>query len=346
MRRPASLLALAVLALAFGGGAALVTRVLPAVAEPSASGPQDLSAVVERAEAGVVHIHNYLTRTRDVPEPGESGPLNDNVGSGFVYGSDGWIVTNRHVTEGAREILVSVKGRGWFRASLRGSDPIVDVSLLKIEATGLTPLALGAPRSLRLGQWVIAAGSPYRLPRSFSVGIVSGLERSDVVNPGGYEDYIQTDAAINLGSSGGPLLDATGRVIGLNTAILSRSGGNQGIAFAVPIDVVAMVVEQLKAKGTVVRPTLGAVVRAASPLESLRLPGGGGLIVTRFGDESPARRAGLREGDVILGVDGVPTPSRGILLRTIWARSAGRSVTLDVLRGAERLALPVVLIER
>ncbi len=346
MRRPAPILAFAVLAAVLGGGAALLARALPAVAEPSSGGPQDLSAVVERAEPGVVHIHNYLTRTRDVPEPGESGPLNDNVGSGFVYSSDGWIVTNRHVTEGAREILVSVKGRGWFRAALRGSDPIVDVSVLKIEATGLTPLPLGSPRTLRLGQWVIAAGSPYRLPRSFSVGIVSGLERSDVVNPGGYEDYIQTDAAINLGSSGGPLLDATGRVVGLNTAILSRSGGNQGIAFAVPIDVVAMVVEQLKAKGTVVRPTLGAVVRAASPLESLRLPGGGGLIVTRFGDESPARRAGLREGDVILGVDRVPTPSRGVLLRTLWARAAGQVVTLDVLRGAERLAVPVTLIER
>ena len=223
---------------------------------------------------------------------------------------------------------------------------MVDVALLKIDAGGLLPLPIGNPRVVRRGQWVLAAGSPYRLPRSFSVGIVSGLERSDVVNPNGYEDYIQTDAAINIGSSGGPLLDANGRVIGLNTAILSRSGGNQGIAFAVPIDVVIETAIQLRARGTVVRPTLGVVVRAASPLESLGLPGGGGLYVTRFATESPARRAGLKEGDVILSVDGLPTPSRGPLLRTIWAKKAGTVVALEFVRGTQRMIANAQLIER
>ena len=315
-------------------------------AEPNSSGPPDFAAVVERALPGVVHVHNYLARVRDVPEPGEHSANDDNVGSGFVWSADGWILTNRHVTEGAKQILVEIEGRGWFPAVERGSDPMVDVALLKIDADGLVPLPIGSPRTVRRGQWVLAAGSPYRLPRSFSVGIVSGLERSDVVNPNGYEDYIQTDAAINIGSSGGPLLDAGGRVIGLNTAILSRSGGNQGIAFAVPIDVVLQAAEQLRARGTIVRSTLGVVVRAASPLESLRLPGGGGLYVTRFATESPARKAGLEEGDVILTVDGVATPSRGPLLRTIWTKRGGTVVALEFLRGNQRLVSKATLIER
>lgn len=318
----------------------------PVDAEPGSASMPDFASVVERALPGVVHVHNYLARVRDVPEPGERSASDDNVGSGFVWSADGWIITNRHVTEGAKQVLVEIEGRGWFPAVERGNDPMVDVALLKIDTGGLVPLPIGNPRVVRRGQWVLAGGSPYRLPRSFSVGIVSGVERSDVVNPNGYEDYIQTDAAINIGSSGGPLLDANGRVIGLNTAILSRSGGNQGIAFAVPIDVVIDAAIQLKARGTVVRPTLGLVVRAASPLESVGLPGGGGLYVTRFATESPARKAGLVEGDIILSVDGLPTPSRGPLLRTIWQKRAGTVVALEFLRGTQRMIANAQLIER
>jgi S1-C subfamily serine protease len=214
------------------------------------------------------------------------------------------------------------------------------VALLRVEASGLPTLAVGNARALRKGQWVLAAGSPYRLPRTFTAGIVSGLERSDVVNPTGYEDYIQTDAAINLGNSGGPLMDAHGRVVGMTTAILSRSGGNQGIGFAVPIDVVVAVAEQLRQRGSVQRPTLGVVVRTTTPREGLGIPGGEGMVVTRFADESSGRRAGLREGDVILRADGTPTGSRGALLRTVWAKG-GQPVTLEVLRGGQVLAVAV-----
>ncbi len=345
MRRRNVLASIALLVVGLGAGAVLRGGA-KVDAEPGPGSPPDFVSVVERSLPGVVHVHNYLARVRDVPEPGERSAGDDNVGSGFVWSADGWILTNRHVTEGAKQILVEIEGRGWFPAVERGSDPMVDVALLKIEAGGLVPLPIGNPRFARRGQWVLAGGSPYRLPRSFSVGIISGLERSDVVNPNGYEDYIQTDAAINIGSSGGPLMDANGRVIGLNTAILSRSGGNQGIAFAVPIDVVIEAAIQLRARGTIVRPTLGIVVRAASPLESLGLPGGGGLYVTRFATESPARKAGLQEGDVILSVDGLPTPSRGPLLRTIWAKKAGAVVALEFLRGGKRLIANAQLIER
>ena len=291
-------------------------------------------------------MHTFLSRGRDVPEPDDRGPADDFFGSGFVWSSDGYVVTNRHVVDGAKEVLVLVKNVGWLPARIVGTDPVVDVALLKVDGANLPALALGNPRTLRVGQWVLSAGSPYRLPRSFSVGIVSGLDRCDVVNPTGYEDYIQTDAAINLGSSGGPLFDAGGRVVGLNTAILSRSGGNQGIGFAVPIDVVAQSVAQLQSRGTVVRPTLGVIVRSLTPREGTTVPGGQGLLVTRFAEESPARRAGVAVGDVILRIDGVPTPGRGALMRTVWAKRQGATVVLDLLRGGQPFTVTATLVEK
>src|SRR5262249_41986726 len=152
-------------------------------------------------------------------------------------------------------------------------------------------------------------------------------------NPGGFEDFIQTDAAANVGSSGGPLLDASGRVVGLVTAILSRTGGFQGVSLAVPIDVVMATAQALRDTGHVVRPSIGLRLRAAAPLRAIRLPGGAGLEVTEFGDDSSARRAGLRRGDVVLSVDGVPTPTRGILQRLVWSKRRGDTVTLRVQRG-------------
>jgi S1-C subfamily serine protease len=210
------------------------------------------------------------------------------------------------------------------------------------------PLPIGAPRALRLGQWVIAAGSPYRLPRSFTVGIVSGLERSDVGTPNPYEDYIQTDAAVNVGSSGGPLLDASGRVVGVNTAILSRTLGNQGISFALPIDVVVPSFESIRATGRPPRrASVGASVRDLAAREGIAVPGGAGQVVTRVAEDSPARRAGLEEGDVIVAVAGVPTPSRGALLRTLWAQGAGgRPLPFDVWRRGQTFRATLTPIER
>lgn len=324
----------ALLARALSGGA-------PAQADPSAGAAPDFSAVVARAEGAVVHVQSYLARPRLVPEPDDRGSGDDAIGAGFVYGSDGWIVTNRHVPSGSAGLYVHVLGRGWFEARLVGSDPVVDVAVLKIDAQGLPTLPVGNPRALRKGQWVLAAGSPYRLSRSFSVGIVSGLERSDVGTPVPYEDFIQTDAAINLGSSGGPLLDAHGQVVGVTTAILSRSGGNQGIGFAVPIDVIVPVVEALRQGRPLSRPSIGAFVRDLAAREAIAVPGGAGQLVTRFTDDSAARRAGLEAGDVVLRVDGTPTPSRGVLLRAIWSKPVGSTVSLDVWRRGQTLTIPV-----
>ncbi len=321
-----------------------------AQARPDAPGPPDFAAVAARAEPGVVYVQNWLKRPRDVPDPGEPSATVDSVGSGFVWAPDGWIVTNRHVTEGAKQLVVDVHGRGRFLATQVGEDRVADVALLKIDATGLVPLAVGDPRSLRVGQWVLAAGSPYRLARSFSVGIVSGLNRSDVgVNPEGYEDFIQTDAAVNLGNSGGPLLDGEGRVVGMNTAILSRTAGNQGIAFAVPIDVVLEAVEQLRAGRPVRRTWIGAVVRQAPIPVAMSLPGGAGVEVLRFQDPSeaaPAKRAGLKAGDVILRVDGVPVGTKAELQRLIWSKRPGTTVRIDAWRDRAAFATTCVLGER
>ena len=337
-----------VLAAAVGAAATLVLApaMRDARAAPEAAGPPDFADVCARTAPGVVGILNFLERPLDVPDPGDVSNTNENVGSGFVWTADGWIVTSRHVTAGARTTLVEIAGRGWVEARLMGDDKVTDVALLKVEVQGapLTPLPIGDPRSLRVGQWVLAAGTPNRLPRSFSVGIVSGLERSDTgANPSGYEDFIQSDAAINLGGSGGPLLDAAGRVVGLNTAILSRTGGFQGVSLSVPIDVVMETARMLRDRRDPARPTIGVRVRAAEPLQAIRLPGGAGLVVVEFFTDSSAKRAGIQRDDVILSVDGVLTPTRGALQRALWSRNRGGSVVLRVVRGPRVLDVSVKL---
>lgn len=346
MRRlPALFVAAALGALA----ARAVPGSAPAFAAPNGpSGPADFTAVAAAAEGAVVHVMSYLSRPRDLPSSGDRGPTDEAMGSGFVLGADGWIVTNHHVVGGGEAIYVQVKGRGWLPARVVGTDPVIDIAVLKVEASGLPTLPVGDPRTLRLGAWVLAVGSPYRLARSFTAGIVSGLERSDVGTPNPFEDFIQHDAAVNVGSSGGPLLDASGRVVGVNTAILSRTIGNQGISFAVPVDVVVPSFESIRATGRPPRrASVGASVRDLAAREAIGVPGGVGQVLTRFTDDSAARRAGLVEGDVILAVDGVATPTRGALLRTLWTRGAGgRPVTFDVWRRGQRVAIAVTPVER
>jgi serine protease Do len=296
----------------------------PAEAEAAEPAPvaTGFASVIERAEASVVAIQTHLERPRAVTGSDDASPLGS-PGGGFVYSSDGLIVTSRHLVEGARTIYVDLRGRGRLEARVLAVDAEMDVALLRVDAQGLVPLPIGDPHALRVGHWVLAVGNPYNLARSWSVGIVSGLHRDPQVFEG-YEDFIQTDAAINVGNSGGPLLDSAGRVVGVSTAILSRSEGNQGIGFAFPIDVVVQAVEQLRTTGRVRRSSLGVVVRT--------LPGEVGLQVVDFPEDSPARRAGLREGDVILKVDGTRVPTKAALQRAVWAKRAGDSVQLEVWR--------------
>jgi len=288
---------------------------------PAAS--DGFAPVVERAEASVVTITTRLERPRAVSGTDDASPLG-HPGGGFVYSSDGLIVTAKHMVDGARVIFVDVPGQGRLEAQLVGTDAQVDLALLRVPATGLVPMPIGDPNALRVGAWLLAAGNPHGLGRSWSAGIVSALHRDANVFPEGYEDFIQTDAAVNVGNSGGPVLDASGRVVGLATALLSRTGGFQGIGLAMPIDVVVASVEQLRATGRVRRASIGVVVRT--------LPGSVGLQVVRFLEDSPAKRAGLREGDVLLRVDDQRLTTKASLQRAVWPKPAGSRVRLEAWR--------------
>lgn len=296
----------------------------------SAAAPGDFVHAVDRADPSVVHVTTVLEGER----PRQS--RDDAVGAGFVLSGDGLIVTSRHVLRAAQQIRVSIRGRGTFPAQVVGQDEVTDVAVLRIPVTGLTPATFGSPRDLKVGQWVLAAGSPYHLAHSWSVGIVSGLGRSQVgVSLRGYEDYIQTDAAANLGNSGGPLFDAEGRVVGMVTAILSRTGQNQGVTLAVPSDVVRNVATRLGGGRAVERPSLGVVVRETDT----RGVGQAGLEITRFHPGSAARDAGLQVGDRIVAVGGTATVRTADLQRAVWAASPGSALRVQVVRGGRTFAV-------
>jgi serine protease Do len=280
----------------------------PAEAAPLAS----LADVIARADPSVVHVSVQMQGRSPVSR-------DDGIGSGFVFSADGLICASRHVVAGARQVLVDVVGHGTVAATVVGHDDAVDLTVLRVPVQGLVPLAVGDSRALRVGDPVLAAGSPYRLPHSWSAGIVSGLHRRQVaVDPRAYEDFIQTDAAANLGSSGGPLLDASGRAVGVLTQILTRAGGFQGITLATPIEPVLQAARRIA--GARERPSLGIVVREVGG-------SGGGLEITRVQPGSLAEAAGLAVGQVVRRVNDAPMTTPDELQRVLWALVPG-----DVLR--------------
>lgn len=297
----------------------------------TASGPADFREAVERASPSIVHVAVTL------PD-GAPGPRSrdDGVGSGFVLSADGLVVTSRHVVQGARVIAVEVPGHGVVAGQVVGHDDSLDLTVLRVPLSGLTPLAIGDSRSLRIGEWVLAVGSPFRLERSWSAGIVSGLNRRQVaVDPRAAEGYIQTDAAANLGNSGGPLLDAGGRVVGMITQILTRSGGFQGISMATPIEGVVASARRIAGAPLAPRASLGLLVREAGP--------GAGLQVTRVRPGSAAQLAGVVPGDRLLTLDGQPLASSSELMARVAAAQVGQVVVLALDRDGRRLELRVTL---
>lgn len=303
----------------------------PAVVS-AAGGPPDFADVIAGADPGVVRVSTRTSRER------RNASRDDGVGGGFVLRADGLVLTSRHVVGGAQRILVTLPGLGTLDARLVGQDAATDTALLKVGATGLRPVPLGSSRNLRVGAWVLAAGSPYELPNSWSVGIVSGLHRAGVgVSASAYQDYIQTDAAANLGNSGGPLFDAQGRVVGVMTAILSRTGGHQGVALAVPVEAVQAAVQRMLQGGATRRPTLGVRVRPAEgPVVGVR-----GLQITGFDPGSPAAGAGLAVGDRILMAGGRPMQRAADLQGVVWSRQVGEVIRLVVARGNRRFQVQV-----
>ena len=307
-------------------------------------------AVVNIAVRSHTTVHNPLLQDPffrqffnipDVPEQ----RVQQAAGSGVIVDAGrGYVVTNNHVVKGADEIVVTLKDRRRLKAKLVGSDPGTDVALLRIEADGLTALPIGDSEAVRVGDFVAAIGNPFGLGQTVTAGIVSALGRSGL-RIEGYENFIQTDASINPGNSGGALVNFQGELIGINTAIIGPAGGNVGIGFAVPSSMVKGVVRQLIDTGEVRRGRLGVEVQDLTPdladsFDTTVVPAGAeGALITKVLPGSPAAEAGIKPGDVVVGLDGRPVRGAGDLRNRIGMMAVGTDVALDVVRGREHLSL-------
>jgi serine protease Do len=260
------------------------------------------------------------------------------LGSGFIIDKKGYIITNNHVIEGADEIQVRLSDKEEYDAEIIGSDPKTDVALIKIDPKDDLPVApLGNSDELKVGEWVMAIGNPFGLEQTVTAGVVSAKWRKLGMGP--YEDFIQTDAAINQGNSGGPLFNTGGEVVGVNTVIYSTTGGNIGIGFAIPINLAKNVVEQLKEQGKVVRGWLGVVVQTVTPelAESFGLDERKGALVAEVQENSPADKAGFKNGDIILTFDGKEIEEMNKLPLLVAQTPVGKKVKVTIFRDGERI---------
>ena len=264
-------------------------------------------------------------------------------GSGFIVSADGIILTNAHVVDGADQVSVKLTDKREFKATVLGVDKPTDIAVLKIEASNLPIVPLGDPAQTEVGDWVLAIGSPFGFENSVTAGIVSAKSRS--LPDEGYVPFLQTDVAINPGNSGGPLLNMRGEVIGINSQIFSRSGGYQGLSFAIPINVAAQVKDQLLAHGKVTRGRLGVVIQEVNQAlaESFGLDRAQGALVSRVEDPSPAATAGLEVGDVILKFNGQPVSASAELPAKVAAIAPGTKVKLEVWHKGEVRTLDVTV---
>ncbi|MGD9597100.1 MAG: DegQ family serine endoprotease [Steroidobacteraceae bacterium] len=325
---------------------------LPAVpaASQSAAALPTLAPIVKRASPAVVNIATrgtikqrgpqnpllddpFFRRFFDVPPGGTRERQFQSAGSGVIVDAkNGYVLTNAHVVENASEITVTLEDGTDLEAQVVGSDTPSDVAVLKVKHDGLVQLAFGDSSRLEVGDYVVAIGNPFGLQHTVTQGIVSGLSRSGITD--GYEDFIQTDASINPGNSGGALVNLRGELIGINTAILSRSGGNIGIGFAIPANMAKNVMEQLVKYGTVKRGLLGVSVYTVTPdiAQSLGLKDAVGALVSEVVQGSPADRAGLRAGDVITTINNQNIRSNTDLQNSIGLLRVGDRVDVGYLR--------------
>ena len=266
------------------------------------------------------------------------------LGSGFIVDPNGTIVTNYHVVDGANKITVTLSDGRTFEGKVLGKDQKTDIAIVKIDAAkDLPAVPLGDSDRLEVGEWVMAIGNPFGLDHTVTSGIVSAKGRH--IGSGPYEDYIQTDASINPGNSGGPLINLRGEVIGINTAIFSQSGGNIGIGFAIPSNMVTELLPQLKSNGKVVRGFIGTTIQKITPdlAESMGLKQAQGALVADVAKSSPAERAGLKSGDVILEFDRRAIKDSADLPLQVARVAPGTTVQLKVLRAGKELSLPLTV---
>ncbi|MEW8013126.1 MAG: DegQ family serine endoprotease [Candidatus Thiodiazotropha sp.] len=272
-------------------------------------------------------------------------------GSGFVFSHDkglysnkAYVMTNNHVVEGADRITVKFKNGHEFSAEIKGSDPKSDIAVLEIVADDLPALPLGDSNKLDVGEWVLAFGNPFGLSHTMTAGIVSAKGRTSL-GISDYEDFIQTDAAINPGNSGGPLVNLDGEVVGINTAIFSRSGGYMGVGFAIPINMAKGIANQLLDKGEVTRGFLGIMIQPLTPelAESFGSKYQKGILVAEVSENSPADRAGLKQGDLIFKLDGKNVGNVGDFRNRISLTSPGSKVGLEIIRNGKPKAIEVTV---
>jgi serine protease Do len=339
-----------------------VTLAAAPIQAPLVTGLPDFTDLIDKVGPAVVNI-----RTTEKVKPGQGGPdeemqeflrrffgvpgaprgrggpqseeVQRGVGSGFIISDDGYVLTNAHVVEGADEVLVTLTDRREFKAKVLGTDKRSDVAVLKVDATRLPNLVVGDSGKIRVGEWVIAIGSPFNLENSVSAGIISAKAR----DTGDYLPLIQSDVAVNPGNSGGPLINMRGEVIGINSQIATMSGGYSGISFAVPIDEVMRVADQLRKTGKVTRGRMGVQIGDVSKevAESLGLGKARGVEVSLVEAGGPADKAGIKVGDIILRYNGQPIERSADLPRLVGASPIGSRATVTVWRKGKQQDIAV-----
>ena len=339
-----------------GAGAPISLATYSGQAAPQGIAPVDFTQAAERSVEAVVHVktkyyrqqyvdpfyHFFFGRPQQSQQPSAMAS-----GSGVILSSDGYIVTNNHVIEDANEIEMVLNDKRTFAAQLIGTDPNTDLALLKIEATDLPTIEIGNSDDLRVGEWVLAVGNPFNLTSTVTAGIVSAKARSiNILNSDmKIESFIQTDAAVNPGNSGGALVNTRGQLVGINTAIASQTGSYAGYAFAIPTAIMQKVVADLRQYGTVQRALLGIrmlditqQVKDQLSLESME-----GVYVGEVISGSAADKAGMKAGDVIVQVDGRPINASSQLQEQIGRKNPGDQITILVRRGHRSVSLQVTL---
>lgn len=342
---------------------------VPTVALSQSQGLPDFTELVERVGPAVVNIRTTektraqqgaaaidpqmqeFLRRFGIPAPRRGNPNDDDedapqrrgVGSGFVLAPDGVVLTNAHVVDGADEVIVTLTDKREFKAKVLGADRRSDVAVLKIDAAGLPAVKLGDVNRTKVGEWVVAIGSPFGFDSTVTAGIISAKAR----DTGDFLPLIQTDVAINPGNSGGPLLNLRGEVIGINSQIYSRSGGFMGISFAIPIDEAMRVASELRANGKVVRGRIGIVPGPVTKevADAIKLPRAYGALVQRVEADSPAEKAGVEGGDVITKVDGKVVEKFNDIFRLVGGIRPGTKTSLQVFRNGNFRELPVTVAE-
>ncbi|HEX6550947.1 MAG TPA: trypsin-like peptidase domain-containing protein [Gammaproteobacteria bacterium] len=330
----------------------------------SGAGVDSYAQAVNTSSASVVNVHSARRVRQQTPNPLSEDPfwqryfgkqfgaapqnrLESSLGSGVIVSSDGYILTNYHVISGADAIQVGVQDGRSAAAHIVGVDPDTDLALLKVDLPNLKPIGLGRSDDLHVGDVVLAIGDPYGVGQTVTQGIVSAMGRSQL-GLSTFENFIQTDAAINPGNSGGALVNASGQLVGINTALFSTTGGSTGIGFAIPVNLARGVMKQLIEYGRVMRGYLGVEPQDITPelAQAFKLDDTHGFIITSLGATGPAAKAGLQPGDAIVAIDGEPVENSRDALNRVAGKAPGTVATLKVIRRGKTFSVKVTVAER